>query len=377
MSRAAEHRWQTPLSPYRQVPEQSHHMMRVMLAALLLPTAAGTVFFGYHAIQGAASAALAAGLMERLVSRLRREEIPGSMTHSVVMGMLAALTIPAAADWRVFFLAGASAALIGKQVFGGVGHYVWHPALIGRLVAQLVFREELTGSQVLLLRRCGMGWGNIQDRAAESGWFPVNWFSGAGMHSSAVYLLEKPAELLRQYAPGGEGRGFGDFMLEKLPGLGHCIAGAVPGGIGETCGLVLLFAVVYLIYRGYVRWELTALFLGGAYAAAGCFPVIRGDEGTGAVSVWFLWREESFGEWLSYVNYHVFSGDLLLGVLAVSLDMISRPITRKGQMWFGLGAGVLTMAFRLYTEIPIPCYAAILGMNTLTPLLDRMTRPRR
>jgi len=299
------------------------------------------------------------------------------MTHSVVMGMLAAMMIPAVADWKVFFLAGASAVLAGKIIFGGLGHYVWHPALIGRLVVQIVFQNELSGTQGLLLRRGAMVWGNIREHAVESGWFPVNWFSGAGMSGGTVYLLDKPAEVLRHYVPGGEGSGFGDFMLEKLPGLGHCIAGAAPGGIGETCGLVLLPAIVYLIYRGYVRWELVVLFLAGAYAAAGLLPVVGKGEGGGTVSFWFLWKRETFGEWITYMNYQLFSGCLLLGVLAVSADMISRPITRRGQIWFGAGAGILTMVFRLYTEIPIPCYAAILGMNTLTPLLDRATRPRR
>ena len=56
--------------------------------------------------------------------------------------------------------------------------------------------------------------------------------------------------------------------------------------------------------------------------------------------------------------------------------MTSRPVTSGGQMLFGLGAGAAAMLLRLYTDVPVPAYMAVLLMNTFTPVIDTIWRPR-
>lgn len=66
----------------------------------------------------------------------------------------------------------------------------------------------------------------------------------------------------------------------------------------------------------------------------------------------------------------------MLGALFMATDMVTSPITAKGQVIFGIGCGVLTMAIRLFGAYPEGVSFSILFMNALVPLIDRYTRPR-
>ena len=56
--------------------------------------------------------------------------------------------------------------------------------------------------------------------------------------------------------------------------------------------------------------------------------------------------------------------------------MTSRPVTTGGQVLFGIACGAGAMVLQLYTDVSIPCYMAVLAMNTLTPTIDSLWRPR-
>ena len=67
---------------------------------------------------------------------------------------------------------------------------------------------------------------------------------------------------------------------------------------------------------------------------------------------------------------------VLLAATLVAPQMTSRPVTPAGQVVFGLACGALGMVLRLYVVFPLAFYIAVLVMNTLTPALERITRPR-
>ena len=57
-------------------------------------------------------------------------------------------------------------------------------------------------------------------------------------------------------------------------------------------------------------------------------------------------------------------------------EMTSRPVTAGGQVVFGACCGIVAMLLKLYIQVPIPAYMAVLAMNTFTPLIDTLWRPR-
>ena len=74
---------------------------------------------------------------------------------------------------------------------------------------------------------------------------------------------------------------------------------------------------------------------------------------------------------------HVLAGGLLLGAFFMATDMVTSPITVKGQIIMGVGCGLLTFLVRLKGGPPEGVSYSILIMNAVTPLIDRYTVPRR
>lgn len=74
---------------------------------------------------------------------------------------------------------------------------------------------------------------------------------------------------------------------------------------------------------------------------------------------------------------HMMSGGLILGAFFMATDMVTIPITTKGQVIFAVGAGILTVLIRLLGGYPEGVCYAILLMNAVTPLIDRLVKPAR
>ena len=75
------------------------------------------------------------------------------------------------------------------------------------------------------------------------------------------------------------------------------------------------------------------------------------------------------------VLFHLFSGGLILGALYMATDMVTSPLTPKGMLIFGAGAGLLTFLIRTYGGFPEGVSLAIILMNIGVPLIDRLTAP--
>lgn len=128
------------------------------------------------------------------------------------------------------------------------------------------------------------------------------------------------------------------------------------GCIGEVCIIALLAGAAFLLVRGYISWHIPFSFI----AATGLIVWIFGPNG------YFS------GDWL----LHILSGGLVLGAFFMATDYVTSPLTRKGQLIFGAGCGLLAAVIRLWGGYPEGVCYAILMMNAATPLIDRYTKNR-
>ncbi len=64
----------------------------------------------------------------------------------------------------------------------------------------------------------------------------------------------------------------------------------------------------------------------------------------------------------------------LIGAFFLAPDWSSSPYTRLGALLFGVGAGVLTMIIRYWGAYLDGVFFAILFLNALTPILDRLPK---
>ena len=134
--------------------------------------------------------------------------------------------------------------------------------------------------------------------------------------------------------------------------LGNC-----PGSIGEISTLALLAGGVWLVCRKVISPRIPLAYLGTVALVTLVFS--RGQ----APVLWML--------------YSLCSGGVVLGAIFMATDYATSPVTARGQLWYGVGCGVLTVLFRYHGLYPEGVTYAILTMNALVWVLDRYHPPRR
>ncbi len=75
--------------------------------------------------------------------------------------------------------------------------------------------------------------------------------------------------------------------------------------------------------------------------------------------------------------FMLLSGGLLFGAVFMVTDPVTSPITPRGAWIFGAGVGLLVVLIRLFGGLPEGVMYSILLMNSVTPLINRYTQPRR
>jgi len=414
-------------SPFIRAPETSRSIIIVTLIAALAPLGAGVVFFGWRAVQVAMLAVAGCVVCEWAYTHAVRMPAMRYRSHALLTGVLLALTLPAWAPWYVPLVAALFATIVGKAIFGGVGHFLWQPALVGRLAVAVLFATPLTTpfeshpqTQPVLSPNHIIVGDVMEARRVRS---DLEWRQVSVPLGADAMLVKPPAELLSgltrgdkpEYSalmdvpvwqepdadvgPGAAPSGIArakPAALMKLPPIKDLLVGARPGGIGETSAIVIIVAGLYLIFRNYIKWSLPAAFLFSAGAIAAFAPISLAGAGGNAIWGWgpeggwsFMnalpfgshWTlppllREGLSTGLLYVCYQILSGPILLAAFFLANEMTSRPVTAGGQVIFGLGAGTIAMLLQLYADLPIPAYMAVLIMNTFTPTIDALWRPR-
>ncbi|NTV89733.1 MAG: RnfABCDGE type electron transport complex subunit D, partial [Clostridiales bacterium] len=128
------------------------------------------------------------------------------------------------------------------------------------------------------------------------------------------------------------------------------------GSIGETSTVLLLLGGLYLLYKGYINWQIPVFMIG----TVGLLTWIFGPAG-------FFTGDGIF---------HMMAGGLVIGAFFMATDMVTIPITKSGQIIFAVGAGAITVLIRLLGGYPEGVCYSILLMNCVTPLIDLVIKPR-
>ena len=400
--------------------ESGRRIIWTHVGALWLAVLVSAAFFGWASLIVLAGAVGSCVAVDLALSRLTGSRNPASLPHAVLTGLLLGLSLPMMTEMglmlRIAVLGAIIASLLGKWLFGGMGHYIWHPALVGILAVHFLFPAEvgmvgqdkdLLGprrGKYLLLSKHALFVGDLSKNQEPRFYqFSSNrpqllqpndyrgWSVSLLAQPAQTWRLYRPVHILQELAKGqirNSNSPAGLSAVEQaislaLPPLADAILGCTGGGLGETSVIAILLGGIFLIYRGYIRWQLPLSFLAATALSAAVLPL---PVGTNGELVWFPALSGISHNWprllavgLTYVSFHLCSGGLMLAAFFLANEMATRPIRLKGQIIFGLGAGVLTIVARLYggwAMAPLGAYSALLVMNTLTPLIDRLTRPK-
>ncbi len=303
-------------SPHIRSIESIQSVMTDVLIALFPVALMAVLLFGYQALITMVISVATAMLVEALWLRKRDIYNDGS---AAVTGLLFAMVLPPSPPWWLVVVGSATAIIIGKQVFGGIGYNIFNPALVGRAVVLVSWGGHMAG--------------NI--------WSPPQPFAfGADVAAvTGATALADQGEAI-QY-------NLSDFFI-----------GTVPGCLGETSALALLIGGIWLYYRGHIDWRIPGGYIGTVFVMGAVF-------GGGF-----------YDNHLMTGLFHVLAGGVMLGALYMATDMVTTPVTPTGRLIFGIGCGLITMLIRLWGVLPEGVTYAILLMNAVTPIIDNFTVPK-
>jgi len=142
----------------------------------------------------------------------------------------------------------------------------------------------------------------------------------------------------------------------KLPSLMNVFIGNVGGCIGETSVLALLIGAAYLLYRKIISWHTPVAYICSVF-------ILTLISGRDALVV-------------GNALYEICAGGLVLGAFFMATDYSTSPMTKKGQVIFGIGCGILTTVIRLYGGYAEGVSYSILIMSLFVPFIDKFTTPR-
>ena len=299
-------------SPHVRARIKTEDIMKLVVIALLPATLFGIYNFGMRALLLVCISVATCVATEAIYETLMHKKMTINDFSAVVTGLLLALNLPASAPWWIPIIGGVFAILIVKQLFGGLGQNIMNPALAGRCFLLLSFTGYMTDFKAT------EGFGRIVDTA--SGATPL-----------AALKAGEQVDILSLFI------------------------GNTTGTIGETSALALLIGAAILLVTKVIDWRIPGTYI----ASFMVFILIFGGHGFD----------------VNFLLGHLFGGGLMLGAWFMATDYVTTPITKSGQLVYGVILGILTGLFRLFGASAEGVSYAIIFSNLLIPVIERVTVP--
>ncbi len=301
-------------SPHVRSKVDTSSIMLTVILALLPAALFGVYNFGPNALLLILVTIATCVATEGIYEKIVHKKLTIKDYSAVVTGLLLALNLPPKAPWWIAVIGGVFAILVVKQLFGGLGQNIMNPALGARCFLLISFTGRMTDFTVP-----GSAWGNIVDTV--SGATPL-----------AAMKAGESVDLLSLFI------------------------GNVQGTIGETSALAILIGAAILLARGIIDVRVPLTYI-GTFAV---FVLIFGGHGLD----------------FYYLLCQLCGGGLMLGAWFMATDYVTTPITKTGQIVYGVCLGIFTGLFRIFGGSAEGVSYAIIFCNLLVPIIEKFTMPK-
>ena len=254
-------------------------------------------------------------IWELLMNKAMKRQISLGDGNAAVIGLLFAMMMPATTPWWAIVTGTFIAIVVGKQIFGGIGCNPLNPTVLAIAILFLAWKGLLNFDQALV---------NYDFKFYAA--YPLGVLKHAGVFPTGSYHVK-------------------DLFM-----------GMQSGAIGSTFGLGLVIGGLYLILRGYIRWEISISFLVGIFITALIFHLVDPSKYAGPM-------------------FHIVTGYTLIGAFFLLTEDSSSPVNFIPMLLYGVIAGVMTVLIRNIGAYIDGAMFAILLMNVANPLLDKI-RPK-
>ena len=309
-------------SPHLHTKTSTKSLMRDVVIALIPAVVVSVLFYGLSELLVLGVSVASCVLLEYLITKFL---LKGKCTigdwSAVITGLLLALNLPATTPWWVVFVGAVVAIGVAKMTFGGLGQNLFNPALVGRVFLLISFPTYMT-----------------------------DWAKPAGFVSSAAVDAFTGATPLGM-AKGGAG---------LVANLDYCdmLFVNIGGSMGEISVIALLIGFVYMLVRRVIKPYITISIWVTVAVFSGIFWAINPE----------VYTDPAF---------NLLTGGLMLGSIFMATDYVTSPMSNWGGVIFGVGIGVITMLIRYFGAYPEGVSFAILIMNSVVPLINKMCHTKK
>ena len=312
-------------SPHIRAAENTRSIMLDVIIAMLPALAWAVWVHGFKALTLTAVSVVGCVFFEWGYRKLMKKPSSVNDLSAVVTGMLLAFVSPVLTPHWMILVGDFFAIVVVKQLFGGIGKNFVNPALAGRAF--------LLGSYA----------GVMTTWAAPGVKVPII--------GSTVDVVTAATPLA--YMKTGDMEG-----LRATYSLTSMFTGNIGGSLGELSVVMLLIGGAYLLWRKVINWQIPVAYIATVAVLTFLFPK------AGASNV----------EWMLY---SISGGGLMLGAFFMATDYATSPVTKKGQLIFGIGCGLFTVFIRYFGSYNEGVCYSIMVMNLCVALIDKNTRPAR
>ncbi len=301
--------------------------MRELLVALIPGIVAFCYFWGWGVVANIVVAVTTAVVSEAVILKIRGIAVAPILEDysAIVTAVLLALALPPYLPWWVVVIASASAIIIAKQLYGGLGNNLFNPAMVGYAIAMIAYPLHLTvwPSDVLMVAR--FDWAQAIDYSVNAGSEPY----------IATLTGATPLDLWRTD---------NSWQPRADPSMIHW----------NVINICFLVGGLWLLLRRLIHWHTPLAVLFTLLIAALLFP--------GGLSP------------LSSLWLHLGCGATMLGAFYIATDPVTSPRHPYMKILFGIGIGALTFIIRYSGSYADGFAFAILLMNLFVPLMNRYAK---
>ncbi|MEN6381556.1 MAG: RnfABCDGE type electron transport complex subunit D [Synergistaceae bacterium] len=299
--------------------------------------------------------------MERLLAVSSSPHIHAPQDTRIIMAWVLAALAPAGLAGIYFFGLRAAAVMAVCVASCKISEYIWQ-----KLAKQTITVGDLSAAVTGLLLAYNLPPTIPFWMAAAGSVFAIivvkQFFGGIGCNfvnpaliGRAVMLTCWPVAMTNWTIDGVSGATplamIKSGATENLPDIYNLFIGNVGGCIGETSAIALLLGFGILLFKDIISWHIPVVYIATVAALS-----------------------TALGRPVGPV-YEILTGGLFLGAIFMATDYTTSPMTKKGQIIFALGCGLLTSLIRTFGGYPEGVSYSILIMNLTVPLIDKFTVP--
>ena len=316
-------------SPHVRSGVTTRSIMRDVAIALIPASAFGVYQFGFKAFLVLLTSIASACISEFLWKRFVVKKKTPYECSALVTGLLLGMNLPASVPLWIPVVGSAFAILVVKEMFGGLGQNFMNPALGARCFLLICFAGRMTAFGV----------------DAASSHFLNGAASVDGISSATPLAVIKNLEA-------------GQSLTGNVS-LSNMFLGFTGGVIGETSTIAILIGAAYLLVKKIISLRIPVAYI----LTFSVFIYIFGGHAFDADGFYYLACE-------------LCGGGIMLGAWFMATDYVTSPITKGGQIVFGILLGLLTGIIRVCGNSAEGVSYAIIFCNLLVPFIEKATMPR-